>query len=216
MKSMNKILCVKILSIIILMFCVFTLVACGNEPSKKLWDKYVKSVNNQDINGVAECFTEPETKARDNFLTDYADYFNGLHSLKTVKYNETINCSFSNAMNTQAYYLAEVEVLVNGSTTYNITIYSYENNKGLFFCSYFNFEDGFTGNEPNGYWTDKTYFHTDEFLYKDYPTGAVYIEETKNLKKAVVPAEVDGNKLTTIGEYAFYKYYKKQQNNNLV
>ncbi|MBO4666972.1 MAG: leucine-rich repeat domain-containing protein [Bacilli bacterium] len=208
MKSMNKILCVKILSIFILMFCVFTLVACGNEPSKKLWDKYVKSVNNQDINGVAECFTEPETKARDNFLTDYADYFNGLHSLKTVKYNETINCSFSNAMNTQAYYLAEVEVLVNGSTTYNITIYSYENNKGLFFCSYFNFEDGFTGNEPNGYWTDKTYFHTDEFLYKDYPTGAVYIEETKNLRKAVVPAEVDGNKLTTIGEYAFYKYYK--------
>ena len=212
MKNMNKNLFGKIIAILLLLLCVFSLTACGMNPSKKLWDKYVKAVNKQNLDGVAECFTEHETKDREEFTTTYADYFDGLKKIKTVKYTEKINCSFSNSVNTQAYYLAEIEVLVNDSATYNITIYSYENNKGMFFCSYFNFEEGFTGNTPNAYWTDKTYLHTDDFLYKYYEGepyyGTVYIEETKNLKKAVVPAEIDGNKLTTIGEYAFYKYYK--------
>ena len=205
--NMKNIL-LKLTSLCALLICVFTLVACGSKPSKKLWDKYVKAVNNHDLAAVAECFTEPSSQNRESFATDHADYFDGLNKIKTVKYKETINCDFSNSQNTQAYFLAEIELLVNGSTTYNVTIYSYENNNGSFFCSYFKIEDGFTKNEPSDYWTDKAYYHTDEFLYKNYNTGTVYIEETKNLKKAVVPAEIDGEKLTTIGEYAFYQYTK--------
>lgn len=198
----------KISGLFIIILCVIILTGCGNQPSKELWNKYVKAVNKGDLNGVAECFTEPDTVERTNFTIDHADYLTNLKSIKTKSYKETINCSFSNSMNTQAYYLAEIEAVVNGSTTYTFSIYMYENNKGLFFCSSFNFEDGFTGNEPSAYWKQYAYYHTDEFLYKNYDTGTVYIEETKNLKSVTVPAEVDGQKVSTIGEYAFYKYYK--------
>ena len=198
----------KFSGLFIILMCVVMLVACGGGTSKKLWDKYVKAVNKHDLATVGECFTETDTKDRENFVTNNADYFNNLSSIKTKSYKETINCDFSNSTNTQAYYLAEIEVVVNDSTPYSIKIYSYSNNKGLYFCSLFNFEDGFTGNEPNDYWKEKTYYHTEDFIYKNYDSGTVYIEETKNLKDAVVPAEIDGNKVTTIGEYAFYKYYK--------
>ena len=209
MKNLNmKNIFMKFVGALVIMFAVVTLVACGNHPSKELWDNYVKAVNNKDINAVAECFTEPNTPARESFATDHADYFDGISKIKTVKYNETINCDFSNSLNNQAYYLAEIEVLVNGTTTYNIKIYSYLNNKGLFFCSYFKIEDNFTENAPNDYWKDKAYFHTDDYLYKKLGDGTVYVEETSNLKKAVVPAEIDGSKVTTIGEYAFYQYTK--------
>ena len=207
MKNMNKNLLVKLCGFILMVLCIFILVGCGKGQSKKLWEKYVKAINNQDLDAVAECFEEtPEAQAK--FKEDHADYFSGLTKIKTKSFNETINCSFSNKLNTQAYYLGEIVVTVNGSTEYNITIYFYENNKGTFFCSYFKIEEGFTANEPNDYWKDKVYFHTDEYLYKNYPTGTAYIEETKNLKNAVVPAEIDGNRVSTIGEYAFYKYTK--------
>ena len=198
----------KISGLFIIILCIVILSGCGSQPSKELWNKYVKAVNKGNIDVVAECFTEPDTKDRTNFTTDHADYLTNLKSIKTKSYKETINCSFSNSLNTQAYYLAEIEAVVNGSTTYTFSIYMYENNKGLFFCSLFNFEDGFTGNEPSAYWTQYAYYHTDDFLYKNYDTGTVYIEETTNAKSATVPAEIDGQKVSTIGEYAFYKYYK--------
>ena len=204
---MNKNGIIKLCSFLLIILCLFVLVGCGNKPSKKLWDKYVKAVNNQDLDIVSACFAEtPEDQAK--FKEEHADYFSGLTKIKTKSYNETINCDFSNKMNSQAYYLAEINVLVNGSSSYDISIYFYENNKGIFFCSYFKIEEGFTANEPNDYWKEKAYFHTDEYLYKDYATGTVYIEETKNLKNVVVPAEIDGKKVTTIGEYAFYQYTK--------
>ena len=65
MKNMNKNLCVKIIGFLIILLCVFTLTACGSKASKKTWDKYVKAVNNKDLDGIAECFTEPESKARE-------------------------------------------------------------------------------------------------------------------------------------------------------
>lgn len=207
MKNMNKNLLIKVGSFILMVLCIFALAGCGKDQSRKLWDKYVKAVNNQDLDGVAACFEET-SEAQAKFKENHADYFSGLTKIKTKSYNETINCSFSNRLNTQAYYLGEIVILANGSTEYNIKIYVYENNKGTFFCSYFKIEDGFTANEPNDYWKEKVYFHTDEFLYKNYPTGTVYIEETKNLRNAVVPAEIDGNRVSTIGEYAFYKYTK--------
>ena len=206
MKAKNILL--KVTSVCLLLICVFTLIGCGGKQSKKLWDKYVKAINNKDLDAIAECFTEPGSQERESFKEDHADYLNGLTKAKTVKYNETINCNFSNSQNTQGYYLAEIELQINGSTTYTLTIYSYENNKGIFFCSYFEIGEGLTGNEPSDYWKDKVYFTTDEYLYKNVASGTVYVEEKKNMKKATVPAEIDGNKVKTIGEYAFYKYTK--------
>lgn len=197
----------RFLCIFILMLSIFILVGCGSKPSKDLWNKYVKAVNKQDLSAVADCFAETDAD-KEKFMQEHADYFDGLSKLKTTSYEETISCSFSNSMNTQAYYLGEVEVLANDSTTHNLKIYVYENNKGIFFCSYFKVEEGSNGNEPNAYWKDKVYYHTDEFLYKNLESGTVFVEQITNAREYVVPAEVDGNAITTIGEYAFYKYNK--------
>ena len=79
MKNLNmKNIFMKFVGALVIMFAVVTLVACGNHPSKELWDNYVKAVNNKDINAVAECFTEPNTPARESFATDHADYFDGI------------------------------------------------------------------------------------------------------------------------------------------
>ena len=81
---MRKNILLKLTSVFILLICVFTLVACGSKPSKKLWNKYVDAVNKKDISLVAECFTEPGTPDRENFATDHADYFDGIRDRKSV------------------------------------------------------------------------------------------------------------------------------------
>lgn len=198
----------RILGLVIIMLCALMLIGCGKSDSRKLWDSYAKAIKNQNLDELAKTFYEPNTSGLSTFKEDHADYFDNVKSIKTKKYNETVNCDFSNSVNQQAYYAADITVEVNGSSTYEITIYSYKNNNGTFFCSYFEIVDGFEANEPNQYWNEKVYYSTDEYIYKDTKDGVVYVEEKGNTKSVTIPQEIDDNAVTSIGEYAFYKYNK--------
>lgn len=198
----------RILGLVIVMLCALLLIGCGKSDSRKLWDSYTKAIKNQDFEALAKTFYEPNSADLTNFKDNHSDYFSNVQSVKTKKYNETVNCDFSNSVNEQAYYKAEITAEVNGSSTYEITIYSYKNNNGTFFCSYFELVDGFEENEPNQYWTDKVYYETSDYIYKTTNTGTVYVEQKGNKKEVEVPATIDDEPVTNIGEYAFYKYNK--------
>ena len=204
----------RILSVFILVLCAVLLVGCGKSESQKLWKAYVEAVNSQNLEAVAKTFYADQLNGSENvnyrtFIENNSDYFANVSSLKTISYEEDINCDFSNATNVQAYYGANVKVKVNNSNEYDLYIYSYSDSTGTFFCSEFKIEGETKGNEPSQYWKDKVYYSNEDYKYFiDSKNQATYIEKVKNTKDVVVPATVDGAAIKTIGEYAFYKYNK--------
>ena len=204
----------RVLSVFILVLCVFLLVGCGKKQSRKLWDAYVDAVNSQDIQAVAKTFYIDQLNGSENvnyvnFIDNNNDYFGNITSLKTVSYEEDINCDFSNATNVQAYYGAKVTVLVNGSNEYDLYIYSYSDSTGTFFCSEFKIDGESKGNQPSKYWKEKVYYVNKDYKYFiNDKNQATYIEKVSNDKNVVVPETVDNASIKTIGEYAFYKYNK--------
>lgn len=210
-KFFNK---TRILSLFILVFCAVLLVGCGKNESKKLWDNYVNAVNEQKLEAVAKTFYVDQVNGVEqqnytDFLIENADYFNGLTSLKTISYEEDVNCDFSRSAVVNAYYGAKVKVLINGSTERDLYIYSYSDNNGTFFCSEFNFDNESTGNQPSANWTEKVYYTNDDYRYQiSKENVGIYIEKMSNTKEVVIPETVDGVAVESIGEYAFYKYNK--------
>lgn len=204
----------RILSVFILVFCAVLLVGCGKSESRKLWNAYVDAVNDQNLEAVAKTFYIDQLNGTVNanyksFIENNADYFSNVTSLKTVSYEEDINCDFSNATNIQAYYGANVTVKVNGSDEYDLYIYSYSDSTGTFFCSEFKIDKGVEGNQPSQYWIDKVYYTNEDFKYFiNSKNEATYIEKVANDKNVVVPETIDNASVKTIGEYAFYKYNK--------
>ena len=204
----------RILSLFILVFCVFLLVGCGESQSEKLWNNYVDAVNNQNLEEVAKTFyvdaiNGVEQPNYTKFLQDNSNYFADLSSLKTISYEEDVNCDFSRGEVIQTYYGAKVKVLVNNATEREVYIYSYSDTMGTFFCSEFNFDSESTGNNPSANWTDKVYYTNEDYKYKvDKDNKGIYVEKVSNSKDVVIPSTVDGAPVESIGEYAFYKYNK--------
>ena len=132
----------RILSLLVLVLCAVLLIGCGKNASRKLWDSYVKAVNSQNLEEVAKTFYVDQLNGSENvkyrtFIENNADYFANTTSLKTLSYEEDINCDFSSGETTQVYYGAKVKVQANGSNEYDLYIYTYSDSTGTFFCSEF-------------------------------------------------------------------------------
>lgn len=204
----------RILSLFILLFCTVLLVGCGKSNSEKLWNSYVDAVNNQDLAAVAKTFYAEKINGTDNFsYTSFIDnnqnYFENLTSLKTLSYVDDVICDFSSGKVVQVYYGSKVKVLINGTIECELYMHSYSDGNGTFFTTEFCLDASSTGNEPDTNWLSKVYYTNDDFKYRvDQDNKATYIEKVSNTKDIFVPATIDGANVTTIGEYAFYKYNK--------
>lgn len=209
-KSMNK---KNILSVLLLLICAILLVGCGKSEATKLWDSYVEAVNSKDIASVAKTFYIDKLNGSDNYLytkfvEDNQNYFDSFTSIKTLEYKEDIVCDFSSGQVIQTYYHANVKALINGTTEAQLEIYTYSDNTGTFFCTEFNPVVDTKGNKPSDNYINKVYYSNDDYKYFIKDNKATYIEKVDNTKDVVIPATIDGAKVETIGEYAFYKYNK--------
>ena len=208
----NKNILFKFLTLIITFAAVFCLTACGKQGGMEAWDLFVSGVNSGDTTKIAKALYTDENDIEEFANTTAAEYLYTVGNIKTEKYKTTIVCDFSTDIKTEVYYGAEVTAKIDG-VRYTFTIYSSETStKGVLLCSLPQYtEDGF-GNTPNEDWYRKGYFTEEAYLYqvvtpRNGGEATVTIsQQNKNQKNVVIPEEINGLKVTTIGAYAFFKY----------
>lgn len=205
-----------ILSFALVLVCTLMAVSCSKGgTTKALWEKYVNGINNRDVTTVAQTFYTNSVDV-ENYVNgeDSTPYMESVLSVKTISFEDVISCDLSNELKVAAYYGSKVKAKVTSGDfteyTLEFMIYSYKNLNGIYFTSLPKFsDDGASfGNEPNETWYLNAYYTTKEYLYqlsKDADQVTISKQE-KNVKDLVIPTEIDGKPVTTIGKYAFYKF----------
>lgn len=188
----------------LLITCLFAMFGCTSNEAKALWNKFVKGVNNQDINLICDTLYSEEDSGREEFLS--SNYLSelGVSTIKTNKFTVDISCDFSSSIERQIYYKAIVNASFDGNEK-EIELYMYTNNNGIFFCSPVTKE----GNTPSELWLSQVYYTTEDgsLLYSGDEEIKI-LRSNANNKKVVIPSEIDGKKVTTISKYAFYRFGK--------
>ncbi len=211
----NKNFLFKFLTLFMVLAATLCLTACGGQGGKEAWDLYVSGVEKQDATKLAKSLYYNQNEI-DRFVNgDGQKYFNSVGIVQTVSFKTTVECDFSNEKKIEVYYASEVTAKVDGQQ-YKFILYSYKTNNGTFLCSLpnYNSSDAGFGNEPTSTWYEKAYYTEDAFLYQTVPskngdeTTITISKQNKNQKNVVIPAEIDGMKVTTIDAYAFYQYTK--------
>ena len=199
----------RFLGLILIVFSFFLLVGCKKSPVVDFWKAYENAVNSHDLDAVASKFAITEDTVK-QYKENHADYFDNISKIETSAIQIVTECNFSSKLYTNNYYLLAVKAKVNG-TEMVFAAYIREENNGMFFTSDFTFgEDGSFGNLPDDLWLKSAYFTTDEMQYK-FDVGSpscTFVKATKNPREFVVPEEIDGVKVATIYNYAFYKNNK--------
>ena len=212
----NKNFLFKFLTLVITFTVVICLTACGKQGGKEAWDLYVSGVNSQDTTKIGQSlYYNPNEVAK--FVEKQGDQYLYLVShIQTLEFTTEIECDFSNENKVEVYYASKVKARVDGQEK-TFMIYSYETDKGVFLCTLPEPDqtDGSFGNKPNTNWYSKAYFTEDAYLYQIVPgknanseNTVVISQQNKNQKNVVIPEEINGDKVTEIGAYAFYKYNK--------
>lgn len=201
----------RLFSFLLLVVALLALVGCSRHEMSDLWEKYVEAVNEKDINAIAGTFYELDSKEYKAYVEEnnYA-----ITSIETESFEVVMDCDFSNKLNSQGYYKAEVSAKING-TSQKFSAYAYKNNRGMYFTTPIELVDNKVSHEPNDLWLSQVYYTTEDFnySYKLDTREATVLRQVSNEKNVVIPTtfkDIDGNdvNVTSISKYAFYKYGK--------
>lgn len=201
----------RLFSFLLLVVALIALVGCSRHEMSDLWEKYVDAVNEKNIELIAGSFYETTSKEYTDFVANnnYA-----ITSIETESFEVVLDCDFSNKLNSQGYYKAEVKAKING-TSQEFSAYAYKNNRGIFFTSAIELVDNKISHEPNNLWLSQVYYTNDTFnySYKLDTREATVLRQVTNEKNVVIPTtfkDLEGNdvNVTSISKYAFYKYGK--------
>ena len=205
-----------VLTFALIVICSLLTVSCGNKgDSKALWERYVSAVNSRDALAMAKTHFTTDFEAENYVATNGEAMLEGILSLSTVEFKDVVSCDLSNDLKTAAFYGSLVKAKVGtieGTQTVEFMIYSYKDANGTFFTELpgFNIGTGEYGNQPNAIWYQNAYFTTKDYIYQLIPAGdeltATISKQEKNVKSLVIPTEIDGVPVTTIGKYAFYRF----------
>lgn len=208
---------IKKLSIFILMTFLLLLVSCGkgNTPNK-LWDRYIKVMNQKNLEKVAEIYYKKDSAIYNKFLEENnsEDYFD-FNSLKTI--------SFKTILDNEKFHHAEIVLQVNDESGIYENIFDvyFRRNPGAnweFISEVnpiaFNIED--QGNKPDKGYYDSIIKSDDSFDYKyiygkttgvkDALDYVKIVYPKNNDRKVVVPDYIEDAPVKIIGDYAFFKY----------
>ncbi len=201
----------RLFSFLLLIVALIALVGCSDDEMSVLWENYVNAVNATDINGVAGTFYDTKSTDYKKFVEENS-YFESVNSVETESFEVIMYCDFSNSLNSQGYYKAEVKAKVNGESQ-EFYAYACKNNQGLFFAQPITVENGKVVSEPSDLWRSQVYYATESFNYSYSDGESTLLRQITNDKEVVIPEtfkdEYDADvKVTKIGKYAFYKYNK--------
>ena len=200
---------------------VFLLTACGNSnPTKALWDKFVKGINTRDSYMIGSTFYTTDSQINKFVEEDSIKILDYAMGIKTESFTPLVSCDLSTQAKPEAYYSARVSVTITDINDNPIPaefdIYSVKSKTGVVFCSLINLDpnNGDLGNTPSASWLSKVYYDNGDFLYqvisvKDTEGShdeITYSQQNKNKKNVVIPSEINGVPVTKIDKYAFYKY----------
>ena len=201
----------RLFSFLLLVVALIALVGCSRHEMSDLWESYVKAVNAKDINAIARTFYEADSKEYNAFVeaNNYA-----ITSIETESFEVVMDCDFSNKLNSQGYYKADVKAKVNG-TSQEFSAYALKNNRGMYFTTPIELVENKISHEPNQLWLSQVYYTTESFNYS-YALDtreATVLRQVSNEKNVVIPTtfkDLEGNdvNVTSISKYAFYKYGK--------
>ena len=201
----------RLFSFLLLVVALIALVGCSRHEMSDLWESYVKAVNAKDINAIAGTFYEADSKEYNAFVeaNNYA-----ITSIETESFKVVMDCDFSNKLNSQGYYKADVKAKVNG-TSQEFSAYALKNNRGMYFTTPIELVENKISHEPNQLWLSQVYYTTESFNYS-YALDtreATVLRQVSNEKNVVIPTtfkDLEGNdvNVTSISKYAFYKYGK--------
>lgn len=201
----------RLFSFLLLVVALIALVGCSRHEMSDLWESYVKAVNAKDINAIAGTFYEADSKEYNAFVeaNNYA-----ITSIETESFEVVMDCDFSNKLNSQGYYKADVKAKVNG-TSQEFSAYALKNNRGMYFTTPIELVENKISHEPNQLWLSQVYYTTESFNYS-YALDtreATVLRQVSNEKNVVIPTtfkDLEGNdvNVTSISKYAFYKYGK--------
>lgn len=201
----------RLFSFLLLVVALIALVGCSGHEMSDLWESYVKAVNAKDINAIAGTFYEADSKEYNAFVeaNNYA-----ITSIETESFEVVMDCDFSNKLNSQGYYKADVKAKVNG-TSQEFSAYALKNNRGMYFTTPIELVENKISHEPNQLWLSQVYYTTESFNYS-YALDtreATVLRQVSNEKNVVIPTtfkDLEGNdvNVTSISKYAFYKYGK--------
>lgn len=210
----NKNFLFKFLTLVMTFAAVICLTACGKQSGREAWDLYVSGINSQDATKIGQSLYYSEKDVERFAAEEGSEYLYSISSIVTVDFETTIECDFSNENKVEVYYASDVTAKIDGQKL-TFTIYSYKTNNGTFLCSLPQFVVEEYGNTPNSTWYEKAYFTENAYLYQIVPSknndemATVKIsKQNKNQKNVVIPEEINGLKVTSIGAYAFYQYNK--------
>lgn len=201
----------RLFSFLLLVVALVALVGCSRHEMSDLWEKYVDAVNEKNMELIAGSFYEATSKEYSDFV---ANNSYGITSIETESFEVVMDCDFSNKLNSQGYYKAEVKAKING-TSQEFSAYAYKNNRGMFFTSPIELVDNKISHEPNELWLSQVYYTNETFNYSYALDSreATILRQVSNEKNVVIPTtfkDLEGNdvNVTSISKYAFYKYGK--------
>lgn len=211
----------RFLVVALVVFSAFVLVGCGKaNPTKELWNKFVKGVNTRDPYMIGSTFFTADSQINSFAENDSAKILDYAMNITTNSYTEGITCDISTQAKPEAYYSAKVSATIldinNVSVPVEFDLYSVKSKTGVVFCSVINLDpaNGDLGNVPSSSWLNKVYYDSGDFLYQVVSVSdaegshdeIVYSQQEKNKKNVVIPSEIDGVPVTKIDKYAFYRY----------
>ena len=211
--------CMKIkkFSILILMFCVLLLAACGsNNSPRALWDKYIKAMNSKNLEKVAEIYYNKDSINYNNFIeeNDPDEYFSGYEKVRTLSFEaDLVNLN---------YYCAYIVVGIDEFDTSEFNIYFQRNiAKEWEFISevkILSIIPTELGNQPDSNYYNSIIKTDDLFNYKYVYAGTPgtksgndyirLVEPIHNRRVVEIPSEIEGAPVKVIGDYAFFHYKK--------
>ena len=201
----------RLFSFLLLVVALVALVGCSRHEMSDLWEKYVDAVNEKNMELIAGSFYETTSKEYSDFVTNNSYE---ITSIETESFEVVMDCDFSNKLNSQGYYKAEVKAKING-TSQEFSAYAYKNNRGIFFTSPIKLVDNKISHEPSELWLSQVYYTNENFNYSYALDSreATVLRQVSNEKNVVIPTtfkDLEGNdvNVTSISKYAFYKYGK--------
>ena len=209
---------VKKLLIIALVAFVLTLTGCAKSNSpESLWNRYIDAMNSKDIEKVAEIFYVKNSGGYNLFLQDNTaeEYFADFEKVTTKSFvPDVVNLKYSSA-----YVTVSVQTS-GGSEKKEFYVYFFKDafEKWNFTTevSVTAYDEALLGNQPNKNYYNNIILTGDGFDYKYIYGGEAGVKSENdyvkivypefNSNKVVIPSQIDGAPVKTIGDYAFFNF----------
>ncbi len=204
----------KFLFIFVIAFTIF-IAGCSSKASpEKLWNNYIKAMNEKNIEKVAEIYYAKDSTKYVEFLevNDEELYFD---------FNSLVSKKFTPMIVNDRYYSAEVLLSIDGSDNI-IDLYFVKDVASPWrFISevdVLSLNASDLGNKPNANYYNSIIKDDGTFQYKYIYSGLAGVEgpndyakivhTNKKQRKVVIPGEIEGVPVAVIGDFAFFDFFR--------